>query len=120
MRRRNALKKDAEAAAHDLEQKQRRRRMSEAQKRDAERVRGRYDMPAWLKDEVDAAAKRYETSSSQLAAVLLAWALRDLNDQHPGLVDAIVSNREQSKSLRFRYDLRIPSSLKGSAPYGAD
>lgn len=94
--------------------------LTEKQRRDRERVRGRYDMPRWLKEAVDEAADVYETSASQMAATLLAWALKDLNEGDGELRKVIEGNRALSRSLRFRYDLEIPSSLENATRNGPD
>lgn len=94
--------------------------LTEKQKRDRARVRGRYDIPAWLKAEVDKAAKRYETSASQLAMLLLAWGLKDLKGGNRELLSAIQDHRALSQSLRFRYDLEVPSHLEDAVCDGPD
>lgn len=82
--------------------------LSRKQIKDRDRVRVKYDLPPLLKAAIEAEAKGWGTSASQLAAFLLAWAMREYNAHNDGLRQAIREARTSTKTLRFTYDLEIP------------
>jgi len=73
------------------------------------RVRAKYDLPLWLKDELEAAARdpRVDTSTSQLAAFLLALGLHQLRAR-PRTLAELQENRSPARSLRFSCNVDIP------------
>lgn len=84
-RRRKAVGSDAQAAILDMSERQKQRRMTEKQKKDAARVRAYYDLPEAVKQGVTKAAERQGLPASSVAAVLLADGLRRLEDGHISL-----------------------------------
>lgn len=82
------------------------------QRKDRERVVAKYDLPDWLKSQVEAEALEEETSASQLAAFLIAWALRDLRQKDKQIVDALFEAKRPSRSLRFGSLVEIPREVE--------
>jgi hypothetical protein len=78
------------------------------QRKDRERVRVKYDLPPELKADIEAEAKGWGTSASQLAAFLLAWAMKEYHARNDGLRQAVREARTPAKALRFTHDLEIP------------
>jgi hypothetical protein len=74
------LSEDVDAILGAGDRRKENRRLSPAQQRErarqAARVRVRYDVPGWLKDEVERIAAREEVSASSMGAFLLARGLR--------------------------------------------
>ncbi len=80
---------------------------SRKQTRDAERVRIKLDVPEYLKDAIMQKAQAEDTSGSQLAAFLLAWAMRE-SRRNPALAGAIEASKRRARSITFEWDLAIP------------
>ena len=81
------------------------------QRRDRQRTRARYDVPAWLKSAVEQVAEEQETSASQAAALLLAWALDLYRRNDPELLAAFEAGKSRADTLRFTYNIEIPDNL---------
>jgi len=86
--------------------------LTKKQRKERARMTAKYDMPRWLKMAVEEAAIECETSASQMAAFLIAWALRLYRRRDVELVDAIWTNRSQARTLRFESNLRIPGQVE--------
>jgi len=99
---------DPDLAKWQKEAAENRAALSRKQVKDRARVRVKYDLPPLLKTAIEAEAKGWGTSASQLAAFLLAWAMREYNAHNDGLRQAIREARTPTKTLRFTYDLAIP------------
>lgn len=82
--------------------------MTAKQRQDRARVRIKVDLPDVLKAAIDAGAGELETSASQFAGFLLAWAMRAYRVGDPDLRGAIKENTTRARALRFAYDLEIP------------
>lgn len=111
---RQSVTLDAGVAAilGESETRQRRRTMTAKEKYDAERVKASYDCPRWLRDAVKDAASARGTSASQMATLLLAWALAELKHGSDGLRDLLWDAKQpRPDALRIEYDLKIPDSL---------
>jgi len=78
------------------------------QLRDRARVRVKYDLPPSLKKAIEDEAAGWETSASQFAAFLLAWAMHEYHAKNEGLRQAIRKAQTPAKALRFVNDLEIP------------
>lgn len=88
----------------------------------APRTRAKYDVPLWLKDELEAAARdpRVDTSTSQLVAFLLATALHQLRSR-PQMLAELQEHRSPARSLRFSCNVDIPEKyLPDSVPINGD
>lgn len=83
---------------------------SRKQQRDRARVRVKYDLPPALKEAIEAAARAPEvdTSASQFAAFLLAWAMKAYQDADTTLQEAVSNARGTARTLRFSNNLEIP------------
>jgi acyl-CoA reductase-like NAD-dependent aldehyde dehydrogenase len=88
--------------------------LTKKQKKDRQRVRLRIDCERypWLKDAVEAAAEHHSTSASQMAAFLLAWGMRLWMEDNADLLDELLSNLNESKTLRFDRNLDIPRAVE--------
>lgn len=82
--------------------------LSRKQKADQARVRVKYDLPPELKQEIEQAAREEKTSASQLAAFLLAWAMREYAGGSEELREALADAARPSRALRFERDLELP------------
>ena len=83
--------------------------MTAKQKRDRKRKRVMYDIDPVIKGVVQHLARREDTSASQLAEMLVAYALRAYLRGDAELQDALaIETRSQSKTLRFSWNLTIP------------
>jgi hypothetical protein len=85
--------------------------LTKKQRADRQRTRGRYDLPEWLKVAVEAVAEEQETSASQMASFLIAWALRDYLGDDQEMLDAILGGKSRARTLRFESNLDIPRHL---------
>lgn len=86
--------------------------LTRKQKLDRQRIRVRYDVPAWLKAAVSKIARDQTTSDSQAGALLLAYAVKQYFGNDTELVDAFFSNRSPSNTLRFDTDIAIPAQFE--------
>ena len=73
------------------------------------RIRVKYDLPLWLKDDLEATARdpRVQTSTSQLAAFLLAAAL-DQFRQRDYLLKQLRAHSSPARSIKFARNIAIP------------
>lgn len=82
--RRQAVGKDARTALEDLQRLEKERHLSkeerERKKREAERVRGRYDIPRAVKEGIEEIANTLGLSASAVAGAFLADSLRRYRD----------------------------------------
>ena len=72
-----------------------------------ERVRLRLDVPQWLREETIRVAGAEDTSISQLASFLLAYALVLYEHGDPDLLAQLQMARSLSRSLRWGHDLDV-------------
>lgn len=110
--RRNAVTADAEAAMEDLRKAQKRRRMTEAERKEAARVRAYYDIPQAVKDGIVEIADDEGLTASAVASVFLADALRRYRNDQLSFADV----KALSASPRWEYtieDRQILDVLKG-------
>jgi len=82
--------------------------MTGKQRRDRERVRVKYDVPATLKGAVEAIGKRQGTSASQAAAVLLGWAVMRYAERAEGLRAVFDEGKAVSRTPRFEWNVALP------------
>lgn len=84
-KRRQATGEDARAALEDLERLGEERHLSkkerERRRREAERVRGRYDIPRAVKEGIEEIASAQGVSASAVAGAFLADSLRRYRDE---------------------------------------
>lgn len=93
--------------------------LSKKERAELQRVRLRYDVPKWLKDAVETAARNEETSFSQMGAFLLAWALRLYQQGDEALLNALQNGKKASPSLRLTWNLSISREIQRSIVNGA-
>jgi len=84
--------------------------MTKAQKRDRKRVRVKYDLNPELKAAIESEAKRQATSASQLAAFLLAYAVKEARSGNAEIREALAVGKSQSATMRFSWNLDAPES----------
>ncbi len=84
--------------------------LSHKQRCDRERVRVKTDLPIEVKEKLAKRAVEHDTSESQLAAFLLAWALHEL-DEDDALQQALEQSKRSARALRFRWNLEIPEEF---------
>lgn len=82
--------------------------LSKKQRRDRDRVRVKYDILPEMKAAIEAEAKEIDTSASQVAAFLLAWALNEYAAGNSDLRQALRDARMTARTLKFSYNLTIP------------
>lgn len=86
---------------------------------DANRVRLKLDIPAWLKAALKAEAKRQDTSMNQLASYLLAGGLFLLNTtEHIQL--ALDKAKRPSQALRINFDVEISDDIRAAIVDGSE
>jgi hypothetical protein len=82
--------------------------MTGKQKRDAKRVRIKVDLPSQeFKERLTSAAAAEETSVSQLAGLLLTWALEQYESDEYGLRELVFESKVLSGSMRIRWNLEF-------------
>jgi hypothetical protein len=79
--------------------------LTRKQRYDRARVRVKLDVPAEVKAALEEHAGELETSGSQLAAFLLAWAMAELREGNRELAEAIERSKVWARALRFKFDL---------------
>jgi len=80
------------------------------QRKDRQRVRVKYDLDPAQKAAVETAARTEETSASQLAAFLLAFALREYHAGNAELRSALDAGKTPSRTPHFARNLDAPSA----------
>lgn len=80
---------------------------------DANRVRLKLDIPAWLKDALAAAAAEQDTSMNQLASYFLACSLMLLHTRDE-IQAALNDAKRPSQALRINFDVVIPDDIKAA------
>jgi hypothetical protein len=85
--------------------------LTRKQKQDRERVRARYDIDPRLKKAIEDAARSeaIDTSFSQFAEILLAYAYANFKQ---GKLERYFDEREFSNTPRFRYNYDLPEDLE--------
>ena len=88
--------------------------LTKQQRKDRGRVRLRVECERypWLKEAIEEAAFENNTSASQMAAFLMAWALRLYHRRDVELVDALLENKEPARTLRFDRNVNIPRAVE--------
>lgn len=112
-KRRQAVGSDAGRAMNDLRRLQEQRTMTEAQRREAARVRAYYDIPQAVKDGIAEVASAEGLTASAVASVLLADALRRYREGRLPFAGV----KRPSTSPRWEYtieDWEILAVLKGA------
>ena len=71
--------------------------------RDKARVRLRLDVPAWLRERIEAEADGQQMSWSQFAAFLLAWGVLAWDADDPKMHEALEACKTRIASLRWQY-----------------
>jgi len=82
--------------------------MTAKQRKDRERVRVKYDFAPDLKAAIETAAKAEDTSASQLAAFLLAWAMKEYHAGNTEIGAAIRAARTMARTPHFAYNIDAP------------
>jgi len=107
-KRRQAVGTDAQAAIEDLEKQAQQRHLSPEERarrqQQAQRVRGRYDIPKAIKDQVETIGKQYGISASAAAGALLGYALNLYNAG-----DISLDNLDKELSPSPLYDFKVES-----------
>lgn len=110
--RKSAVPDSVDPGVADVLKKARENRaaLSKKQRKDRQRIRLRYDVPELLKREIEEEAAHHDvgTSASQLGALFLAYALKELRDGNEELMEAIEAGRSPSRTLQFEWDIEIP------------
>jgi hypothetical protein len=106
-RRKGGLQVDPAVADFGRPAVQNRAAASSRQRAEAERERLKIDLPASVKETLAAKAKSLDTSQSQLAGWLIAYAL-DRAGADPELAAMLEGARVSARSLNFRWNLEIP------------
>lgn len=83
--------------------------MSAKQRKDRERVRVKYDLDPALKAAIETAGRAEGTSASQLAAFLLAWAMKEYHAGNAELRSALDAGKADARTPRVAYNLDTPS-----------
>ena len=83
--------------------------LTKKQKRDRSRQKATYDLSPGLQDAVSAVAQREDTSSSQIVALCLAYALDAYVRKDPTLT-AGMAERTHAATPRFSWNLHTPSA----------
>ena len=76
--------------------------------RDSERIRVKYDLDPELKAVIERIAKREDTSASQIAQLLLGWAVQMYAKDNQKLLASISNCKLRSRTPRFGWNLRLP------------
>ena len=87
--------------------------LTRKQKRDRARSKATYDLPPGLQRAVAAVARREDTSSSQVVALCLAYALAAYVGEEPGLM-AGLSQRRPARTPRFSWNLEMPEAWQAA------
>jgi len=107
-KRQGGLQIDPAVAQWQEEAAQNLAALSKKQRRDRDRVRVKYDILPEMKAAIEAEAKQIDTSASQLAAFLLAWALKEYAAGNPDLRQSLRDAKMTARTLKFSYNLAIP------------
>ncbi len=106
LQRAGGLKLDPAVAAWQKQAATNTAALTKKQRADRVRVRVKYDLDPKLKAIIEAEAKRIHTSASQMAAFLLAYAIRHIDD--PDLVHWLKEGLSPSNTMRFEFNLDAP------------
>lgn len=82
--------------------------LTRKQRKDRRRCRLLLDVPEALKEAVRREADNQDSSISQVAAFLLAFALAELRGGNRALADAMYGAKCPSRTLQFSWELEIP------------
>jgi len=85
--------------------------LSKREAAEAQRIRVRYDVPIWLKETVEEIASENGTSASGMGAFLLAWGLMIYRQGDEELLAVLQEGMESSRSMRIKWNLRIPRQV---------
>lgn len=84
--------------------------LTRKQRRDRRRVVAKYDFPPEVKTAVEKIAAEESTSYSQVAALLLAYAICMYAQGDPEIVAVFQENREPARTPRFEWNIEIPET----------
>ncbi len=84
--------------------------LTKKQKSDRKRVRVIYDLSPDLKQAIEVEAKRQGTSASQLAAFLLAYAVKGVRSGNAEIKAALGEGKSPSRTMKFDFNLDAPES----------
>jgi hypothetical protein len=84
--------------------------LTKKQKRDGKRLRVIYDLTPELKTAIEVEAKRQGTSASQLAALLLAFAVKEARAGNDEIKAALADGKSPSRTMRFEWNVDAPES----------
>ncbi len=87
--------------------------LTRKQKRDRARSKATYDLPPALQRAVAVVARREDTSSSQVVAMCLAYALAAYLGEEPGLMTGL-SQRRPARTPRFSWNLEVPEAWQAA------
>lgn len=82
--------------------------LTKKQRADRKRIRVIYDLTPELKAAIEAEAKRQGTSASQLAAFLLAFAVREARAGNEEISTALRDGKTPSRTMKFEWNLDAP------------
>jgi hypothetical protein len=86
--------------------------LTKKQKRDMNRLRVIYDLSPNLKTAIERAARRQGTSASQMAAFLLAFAIKELAGNNPEIKAALLDGKSPSATMKFEWNLDAPEAWR--------
>lgn len=88
--------------------------LTKKQKADRKRVRVKYDLDLKLKTAIEREAKRQGTSASQLAALLLAYSVKEAKAGNVEIREALMTGKTPSNNMRFEWNLDAPEKWTSS------
>jgi hypothetical protein len=94
--------------------------LTNKQRSDRKRLRVIYDLSQELKTEIETEAKRQGTSASQLAAFLLAYAVKEARAGNAEIKAALVNGKSESRTMKFEWNLDAPEAWIAGKLSGAD
>ena len=121
----NLLRNDPDAENWVREAAENPAALSKKQKRDRARIRVKYDLDPALKIAIEkiANADHEDTSASQAAALLLAWAVQAYSAGDAQLHETFQTQKMPSRTPKFAWNIEIPDDwarkIEQFSTYGA-